>query len=250
MLPEKIMPAPAASPTKVDTFIAPPCHGQIRVLYQDSDILLIDKPSGLLSLSGKNPLNLDSVHYRLVQDFPTATLLHRLDFGTSGIMLVALNKSVNGLLTKQFQSRTVEKRYTALLHGHIAADSGVIDLPIAKDSDHFPLQKICHSTGKPAISEYRVLERLTDPFATRVEFTPVSGRTHQLRIHSQQFGHSILGCDLYGGVGESVANNADALDPNMTEVVSNSRLMLHATRLAFNHPITGERIDWLCECPF
>ena len=126
----------------------------------------------------------------------------------------------------------------------------MIDLPIAKDVDHFPLQKICHSTGKPAISEYRVLERLTEPFATRVEFTPVSGRTHQLRIHSQQFGHSILGCDLYGGVGESVANNADALDPNMTEVVSNSRLMLHATRLAFNHPITGERIDWLCECPF
>jgi len=245
------MSAPAAdSLAKVDTFIAPPCLGQIRVLYQDSDILLIDKPSGLLSLSGKNPLNLDSVHYRLVQDFPTATLLHRLDFGTSGIMLVALNKSVNGLLTKQFQARTIEKRYTALLHGHIAADSGVINLPIAKDVDHFPLQKICHSTGKPAISEYRVLERLTEPFATRVEFTPVSGRTHQLRIHSQQFGHSILGCDLYGGVGESVADNAAAPDPDITKMTSNSRLMLHATRLAFDHPLTGERIDWLCECPF
>lgn len=243
------MSAPADSPAKVDTFIAPPCLGKIRVLYQDSDILLIDKPSGLLSLSGKNPLNLDSVHYRLVQDFPTATLLHRLDFGTSGIMLVALNKSVNGLLTKQFQARTVEKRYTALLHGHIAADSGVINLPIAKDSDHFPLQMICHSTGKVAISEYQVLERLTEPFATRVEFTPVSGRTHQLRIHSQQLGHSILGCDLYGGVGECVTDKADVDEADITNTTS-SRLMLHATRLAFNHPITGERIDWVCECPF
>lgn len=157
-------------------------------------------------------------------------------------MLVALNKTVNGLLTKQFQARTVEKRYTALLHGHLTDDSGVINLPIAKDVDNFPLQKICHSTGKLAISEYRVLERLTEPFATRVEFTPVSGRTHQLRIHSQQLGHSILGCDLYAGVGEKITDNDYALH--------HTRLMLHATRLAFDHPITGEHIDWICKCPF
>lgn len=195
------MPLTYVPPVRVDTFIAPPCDGQIKILYQDSDILLIDKPSGLLSLSGKNPLNFDSVHYRLVADFPSATLVHRLDFGTSGIMLVALNKAVNGILTKQFQARTLEKRYTALLHGYLTSDSGIINLPIAKDSGNFPLQKICHSTGKPALSPYRVLERLTEPFATRVEFTPVSGRTHQLRLHSQQLGHSILGCDLYGGEG-------------------------------------------------
>lgn len=231
---------------KVDTFIAPPCDSQIKILYQDSDILIIDKPSGLLSLSGKNPLNLDSVHYRLVQDFPTATLLHRLDFGTSGIMLVALNKTVNGLLTKQFQARTVQKRYIALLHGHLTADNGVINLPIAKDVDNFPLQKICHSVGKPASSEYRVLERLTEPFATRVEFPPISGRTHQLRIHSQQLGHSIIGCDLYGGVGDWNKVN----DCTITGIGTNKRLMLHATRLTFEHPFSGERIDWICECPF
>lgn len=228
---------------KVDTFIAPPCDSQIKILYQDSDILIIDKPSGLLSLSGKNPLNLDSVHYRLVQDFPTATLLHRLDFGTSGIMLVALNKTVNGLLTKQFQARTVQKRYIALLHGHLTADNGVINLPIAKDVDNFPLQKICHSVGKPASSEYRVLERLTEPFATRVEFTPISGRTHQLRIHSQQLGHSIIGCDLYGDW-----NKVNGC--TITGIGTNKRLMLHATRLTFEHPFSGERIDWICECPF
>lgn len=230
--------------SKVDTFIAPPCEGEIAILYQDSDILLINKPSGLLSLSGKNPLNWDSVHYRLVQNFPTATLLHRLDFGTSGIMLVALNKSINGLLTKQFQDRTVKKQYMALLHGHLAQDEGCIDLPIAKDSDNFPLQKICKRAGKPAISQYRVLERLHNPAATRVEFTPVSGRTHQLRIHSQQLGHSILGCDLYGGVG------AEEVSGNDVHATYAKRLMLHATRLMFVHPVTGENIDCLCEAPF
>jgi len=246
------MPPIAAPVVKADSFIAPPCEGQIRILYQDSDILLIDKPSGLLSLSGKNPRNLDSVHYRLVQDFPGATLVHRLDFGTSGIMLVALNKAVNGLLTKQFQARTVQKYYTALLHGHLAEDSGLIELPIAKDSDHFPLQKICHSSGKAALTHYQVLERLTVPFATRVKFTPISGRTHQLRIHSQQLGHSILGCDLYGGVGASASAQASA---NMVkggdgEAVPHQRLMLHATGLAFIHPITGSPMAWVCECPF
>ena len=137
---------------KPDDFIAPPCHEEIEILYQDEAILLINKPSGLLSLSGKNPANKDSVHFRLVQDYPTATLLHRLDFGTSGIMLVALNKTINGILTKQFQARTISKSYTALLYGNIVQDSGMIEAPIAKDVEHFPLQKICAISGKPAVS--------------------------------------------------------------------------------------------------
>ncbi|MGL5392428.1 MAG: RluA family pseudouridine synthase [Shewanella sp.] len=263
------MPQIAPPVLKADSFIAPPCTGHITILYQDSDILLIDKPSGLLSLSGKNPLNLDSVHYRLVQDFPGATLVHRLDFGTSGIMLVALNKAVNGLLTKQFQARTVQKYYTALLHGHLANDTGVIDLPIAKDAAHFPLQKICHSTGKAALSHYQVLERLTAPCSTRVKFTPVSGRTHQLRIHSQQIGHPILGCDLYGANGpvsssaqaqaheqeqeQGVEEGAIAQGMGMSNSLedrSDNRLMLHATGLAFSHPRTGASMDWVCACPF
>ncbi len=217
---------------QADPFIAPVCHDNIDILYQDEGLLLINKPSGLLSLSGKHPLNKDSVHYRLVQDFPTATLLHRLDFGTSGIMLVALNKPINGILTKQFQDRTVEKAYTAVLFGELANDEGVIDLPIAKGE--FPLQKICHSEGKPAISHYRVLERL-DNHCTKVEFTPRSGRTHQLRIHSREIGHPILGCDLY------------ATDEAFSMA---KRLMLHATRLDFTHPLTGERINGVCPCPF
>lgn len=189
---------------QADPFIAPVCHEQITILYADEHLLLINKPDGLLTLSGKHPLNKDSVHFRLVKDYPTATMIHRLDFGTSGILIVALNKQVNAQLTKQFQARSVGKTYTAILHGHLPEDSGSIDLPIAKGD--FPLQKICQQTGKAALTHYQVIERLpradvtnpvADELATRVLFQPLSGRTHQLRIHSREIGHPILGCDLY-----------------------------------------------------
>ena len=218
---------------QADPFIVPFCAEQIEILYRDEFLLLINKPSGLLSLSGKHPLNKDSVHYRLVQDYPTATLLHRLDFGTSGIMLVALNKMVNSLLTKQFQARTIDKTYNAVLHGSVAQDEGLIELPIARGE--FPQQIICVATGKSALTEYRVLERLHNPDRTRVMFTPITGRTHQLRIHSRELGHSILGCDLYA--------SDEAFF--MAE-----RLMLHATTLDFDHPVSGERINAICPCPF
>lgn len=221
--------------SKPDTFIAPLCIGEIAILFQDEHLLLIDKPSGLLSLSGKNPLNKDSVHFRLVQDFPTATLLHRLDFGTSGIMVVALNKQVNAQIGKQFQAGTINKTYTALLHGTVPNDSGTIALPIAKDPPNFPLQKICFAAGKNALTHYTVIARNTSPATSRVLFTPVSGRTHQLRIHSRELGHSILGCDLYAS--DDVCRMAP-------------RLMLHATTIEFDHPITGERICAHSVCPF
>ena len=220
---------------QAEPFIVPLCTEQIEILYRDEQLLLINKPGGLLSLSGKHPLNKDSVHWRLVQDFPTATLAHRLDFGTSGLMIVALNKQVNGELTRQFQQRGVVKSYVALLQGHVAESEGVIDIPIIKDHANFPLQKICYARGKTAQSHYRVLEYLEEPDATRVVFTPLTGRTHQLRIHSRELGHPILGCDLY-------ANDvAFAMAP---------RLMLHAQGLEFDHPVSGERIKGFCPCPF
>ena len=220
---------------QVDTFIAPKCDAEIKILFQDEHLLLIDKPSGLLSLSGKNPLNKDSVHYRLVQDFPGATLVHRLDFGTSGIMIVALNKAVNAFIGNQFQEGKVFKTYIAILHGHLKEDNGLIEFPIAKDTDNFPLQKICFETGKKSITQYKVIERLEKPARTRILFTPISGRTHQLRIHSREMGHPILGCDLYATT-EAFA---------MAE-----RLMLHATTIEFVHPATQQIIKGICSCPF
>lgn len=230
--------------TIIDTFIAPPCHDQIETLYQDDHLVLINKPSGLLSLSGKNPQNLDSVHHRLVQIFPGCTLVHRLDFGTSGLMVIARNKAVNAALCQQFSLRTVTKVYSALLCGHLDQDEGVIDAPIAKDPALFPLMSICALSGKPARSGYQVIKRFyqeRDDGAplplTRVLLTPETGRTHQLRIHCQHTGHPILGCDLYGGL----------LLPGTERT---PRLMLHASELHFVHPVSQERIVARHESPF
>jgi tRNA pseudouridine32 synthase/23S rRNA pseudouridine746 synthase len=236
---------PDASPpthTIVDDFVAPVCDYLLEILYQDDDILLINKPSGLLSLSGKNPLNWDSVHYRLVHGqegvspaFPEAKLPHRLDFGTSGIMVVGLNAASAQHLNRQFQARTIKKRYVAILEGWVADDQGRIAAPIAKDKNYFPRVKICHATGKSAISEYTVLQRLEQPRRSLVQFTPHTGRTHQLRVHSQAIGHPILGCDLYKS--------------DRSERMA-GRLLLHASDLYFEHPTSGEQLHGQCPCPF
>lgn len=219
----------------IDNFVAPECLQQIKILSQDEHFLLINKPAGLLSLSGKNPLNKDSVHYRLVQGFPSASMVHRLDLGTSGIMLIALNKQANANLAKQFQLRSVLKTYIAVLEGHVIDDSGQISAPIAKDPLLFPRLKICYQQGKQAQTDYQVLERLQDPKSTRIRYHPLTGRTHQLRIHSQHIDHPIQGCDLYGTQHSLQAAN---------------RLMLHAEKLEFDHPVSGERIQGKCTCPF
>lgn len=243
-------------PPNGDDFIAPPCIEEISILYQDDALLLMNKPSGLLSLSGKNPANLDSVHHRLVQDFPGCSLVHRLDFGTSGIMLVARNKTINALLCQQFSERTVVKRYQALLMGELPQSEGEISAPIAKDKPNFPRMKICPAEGKPARSHFTLLAKEQIPLASvnidatankplgaqqdalclsRVEFTPLTGRTHQLRIHSQHMGHPIIGCDLYGS--------------QLSHQLA-SRLMLHATQLKFNHPLSAEPMSVSSPCPF
>lgn len=231
-------------PTISDTFIAPPCKDEIAILYQDAHLMLINKPSGLLSLSGKNPQNLDSVHYRLVQRFPGCTLVHRLDFGTSGLMVVARNKTINAALCQQFSQRSVTKVYQALLCGHLRDDEGVIDAPIAKDPALFPRMSISTIHGKPARSRYRVVARVyqtqedgTLVPLTRVELTPETGRTHQLRIHCQYLGHPILGCDLYGGLTQPGTERTP-------------RLMLHASALQFVHPVSEERIHARHASPF
>lgn len=219
----------------VDDFIAPACFEKIEILFEDEHLLVISKPSGLLSLSGKNPLNKDSVHYRLAQQYPSITLAHRLDFGTSGIMLLAKNKVVNANLTKQFQARTVIKRYESVLAGNVPDNKGMIDLPIAKDKMLFPRLKVCQVEGKPAQTHYQVEKRLDQPACTRVLFTPLTGRTHQLRIHSQAIGHPILGCDLYG--------------TELTEKMA-PRLLLHALDISFEHPCSQKRMTLNSPCPF
>ncbi|EPJ3207217.1 RluA family pseudouridine synthase [Salmonella enterica subsp. enterica serovar Derby] len=230
--------------TILDSFVAPPCHDEIEILYQDEHLLLINKPSGLLSLSGKNPQNLDSVHYRLAQIFPGCTLVHRLDFGTSGLMVVARNKAINAALCQQFSQRSVTKVYSALLCGHLKQDEGVIDAAIAKDPALFPLMSISAISGKPARSRFRVIERVNQRLKdgrslplTRVQLMPETGRTHQLRLHCQHLGHPIWGCDLYGG-------------REWPGTEQTSRLMLHASELRLVHPISKEQINICHASPF
>ncbi len=230
--------------TIIDTFIAPPCHDEIEILYQDAHLALINKPSGLLSLSGKNPQNLDSVHYRLVQIFPGCTLVHRLDFGTSGVMVIARNKTINAALCQQFSQRSVTKVYNALLCGHLEDNEGVVEAAIARDPARFPLMSICDTHGQPARSCYEVIERcyhesqdgMRVPL-TRVRLMPQTGRTHQLRIHCQYLGHPIWGCDLYGG-------------RLLSGTEQTPRLMLHASELQFVHPVSHEQINARSDSPF
>ena len=218
---------------QADPYIAPVCHGKIKILYQDEYLLIINKPTGLLSLSGRHPDNWDSAYYRLIKDFPTANLVHRLDMGTSGLLIVALNKAVNGHIGKQFQNGTVKKTYVAILDGLLLDDEGQINVPIAKGV--FPQQKACYETGKQAATYYQVLERDFAQQTTRVLFKPITGRTHQLRIHSAQISHPILGCDLYAT--DQAFFKAD-------------RLMLHASHISFTHPITLNQITLDCPAPF
>lgn len=214
---------------QADPFIVPKCEADIEIVYQDDYLLVIDKPTKLLSLSGKHPENKDSVHLRITKSHPTATLIHRLDFGTSGLMLLALNKDINKLLCKQFSDRTVIKHYEAILNGKLESELGIIELPLIKDIDGFPLQKVCFITGKRAVSQFELQTYNSETNTSKVLFKPITGRTHQLRLHSQAIGHPIIGCDLY-----------DAED----SFHKAKRLMLHASYLEFTHPVTQARLSF------
>lgn len=207
-----------------DLFILPPCAGEVDILHVDSDFLLINKPTRLLSVPGRHPQNQDSVISRLQLDYPGASIVHRLDFDTSGVMVVPLTKSALSHISKQFQARSVSKHYTAVVAGIVAQDEGVIDLPIA--SADGPRYKVCAATGKPSVTEYSVLARDELAGTTRVWLHPITGRSHQLRLHLQAIGHPILGCEFYAGDWAKAA----------------TRLLLHATDLSFLHPRTAEPV--------
>lgn len=210
-----------------DLYILPPCAAEIMLLHETEDYLLIDKPPGLLTVPGRHPLNRDSVIARLQRDFPIAAIVHRLDFDTSGVMVIPLNKQALSHISRQFQQRSVHKTYIAVVQGLVKDDAGQIDLPIAPDAEHRPKYKICAAAGKASLTEYRVIARDLKAGTTRVALNPITGRSHQLRVHLHALGHPILGCSFYYS-GESAARA--------------ERLLLHATELQFNHPVSGARV--------
>ncbi|MCB1701544.1 MAG: RNA pseudouridine synthase [Pseudomonadales bacterium] len=214
-------------------YLVPHSQEEIRILYEDADLLLVRKPDLLLSIPGRHPLNKDCLVTRLQRRYPTASIVHRLDLDTSGIMAIPLNKPTHAHISRQFELRQVEKSYHAVVYGVVAADRGEIDLPIATDWENRPRQVICRERGRAALTRYEVLER--GPDRTRVLLKPVTGRSHQLRIHMRELGHPILGCDMYA-------------HPQALEMAS--RLLLHASSLAFTHPTTGEWLEGTCPPDF
>jgi tRNA pseudouridine32 synthase/23S rRNA pseudouridine746 synthase len=214
-------------------YLVPHTSEPYRVIHADRDLLFVRKPDLLLSVPGRHPANYDCLLTRLQREYPDALLMHRLDLDTSGVMVFARHRQAQAALARAFQQRRVEKRYVALVDGEPGDDAGTIDLPIARDWPNRPLQKICRETGRSARTHYRVLER--HGHYSRLLLTPVTGRTHQLRIHCRELGHAILGCDMYAP--SAVLGRAP-------------RLMLHASYLALPHPADGREIAAHCAAPF
>jgi len=168
------------------------------VLYSDQFIVVAEKPSGLLSIPGRNPRNRDSLIARLEEQFPSIQIVHRLDMDTSGVMVMALTKKAHAELSRQFRDRLVAKTYQAIAAGHLVADEGKIDYPLITDWPNRPLQKVCYEEGKPSLTYFSVIQRRQDPDTTLVELRPHTGRSHQLRLHLKTLGHPILGDKFYG----------------------------------------------------
>lgn len=203
------------------------------VLHSDGHLLILNKPSGLLSVPAKPPGPQDCLEARARAAFPEALLVHRLDMETSGVMVFARTRLAQRHLGWQFERRQIEKTYVARVAGHLAEDHGRVDLPLICDWPNRPLQMVCFERGKPAVTEWRVLER--EAHATRVELRPRTGRSHQLRVHMLALGHPILG-DRFYARGEALA--------------AAERLQLHALRLGMMHPDGGHRVSFEAPVPF
>jgi len=205
----------------------------LDILYSDEDLVVVNKPTLLLSVPGRGAEKQDCVVSRLAPHFPGIREVHRLDWETSGLMLLAKNREAHRELGRQFREREVEKRYIAVVHGELAAGQGEVDLPLRCDWPNRPRQMVDHEQGKPSLTRWRRLS--VDNGCSRVELSPVTGRSHQLRVHMMAMGHPILGDRLYA--------HAEGLA--MAE-----RLLLHAAHLAFVHPRSGAFLRFDSSAPY
>lgn len=212
----------------------PPQDPCLTILYQDEHIMVVNKPSGLLSVPGRLEEHKDSVMTRIQRDFPQAESVHRLDMATSGVIVVALTKAAERELKRQFREREPKKQYVARVWGHLEHEEGLVDLPLICDWPNRPKQKVCYETGKPAQTGYEVLEFAADN-TTRVRLKPITGRSHQLRVHMLALGHPILGDRFYA------TPEALALAP---------RLLLHAETLTITHPAYGNSMTFRAPVDF
>lgn len=210
----------------------------LNILQVDPYWIIVNKPSGLLSVPGKGPDKQDCLSSRVQRVFDDALIVHRLDMATSGLMVFARGPEAQRTLSAAFAQRAVHKRYTAVVHGHLTpdyADWQTIELPISVDWPNRPLRVIDPILGKPSTTRVRLMSLDTSAYTSRLELEPVTGRSHQLRVHLKALGHPILGDALYAP----------------TDVVARApRLLLHATALHFPHPVHGVPMDFVSDVPF
>lgn len=203
------------------------------ILFADDSVIVATKAADLLSVPGRGEDKQDCLWRRVQQRFPTARIVHRLDYATSGIMVLGLDADSHRHLSIQFQNRTTAKRYEAIIAGQPDAQNGLIDQPLRCDWDNRPLQIIDHDQGKPAQTRWQIIDQQSG--SSRVELIPITGRSHQLRVHMQFLGHPILGDRFYA---------------TKAQIQASDRLLLHAQMLTFDHPISGQRLQFESATPF
>jgi len=202
-----------------DNFVYAPPNEPLHIIYEDEHLLVINKPAGLLSVPGRLPEHHDSAYARVLALHPLAKVTHRLDMATSGLLMFAKHRDAEVAISKMFQARSIKKHYIALVQGHLMGE-GSIEAPLITDWPNRPKQKIDFEEGKPAKTLYQLLDYNTAENYSRILLEPVTGRSHQLRVHSAYIGHPIVGDKLY--------------NPNPASKLN--RLALHASYLAFVHP--------------
>lgn len=205
----------------------------IEVLYADDVMVVVSKPADLLSVPGIGEAKKDCLASRLQVEFPTIRIVHRLDYATSGLLVLALNRGSHRALSIQFQERIPKKRYQALVTGQIEGESGEINLPLGPDWEHRPRMLVDHQQGKPSLTHWECINQQDN--VSRMLLYPHTGRSHQLRVHMLAIGHPILGDVFYT---EEAEHN------------QYKRMMLHADQLGLQHPVSGLWMDFASPCPF
>ncbi len=221
-------PLPTAQEPGIVTSKPPIPQGDIGIVYQDEDLLVADKPAGLLTVPGRGIDKQDCLINRLLVKFPNARIVHRLDQATSGLVIIPLSYESQRHIAKQFEQRSTDKEYIAVVDGLVEDDEGEITLPLICDWPNRPKQMVDHENGKQAHTCYRVLARDPDKQCSRLLLKPITGRSHQLRVHTLALGHPILGDSLYA---------------HPRALASSPRLLLHAQSIGFDHPRSNERLQ-------
>ena len=216
-------------------YIHKPCQAPLPILYADDDLVFVNKPSGLLSVPGRDPVNYDSVYARLLASFGAIHVVHRLDMDTSGVMVMARHKQALSHLSRQFQQRSTVKYYQAWVDGCLTATTGDVNLPLRCDWPNRPKQMIDMIEGKPSLTRFKALDYDAERDATLVRLLPVTGRSHQLRVHMAALGHPILGCRFYA---------------HQEALAKAERLQLHAQYLRLRHPANNLPISQLVAADF